>query len=120
MQVQRRPTTKDLDDAQVGYEKKYADARAGALVGFASEGNFPFVGFPHACNLVFVGFALHRNSPFVDFAFVLVFARAVISRICLIFPVHAFSSKSLVHHIQATCILLVLFILTLVSLLLCL
>ena len=45
MQVRRRPT-KDLDDAQVGYEKKYADARAGALVGFASEGNFPFVGFP--------------------------------------------------------------------------
>ena len=79
---------------------------------------FRLLVFPHACNLLFVGFALHRNSPFVDFAFVLVFARAVISQICLIFPVHAFSSKSLVHHIQATCILLVLFILTLVSLLL--
>ena len=45
MQVQRRPTTKDLDDAQVGYENKYDDARAGSLVGFASEGNFTFVGF---------------------------------------------------------------------------
>ena len=47
MQVRRRPT-KDLDDAQVGYERKYDDARAGDLVGFASEGNFPFVGYcPH-------------------------------------------------------------------------
>ena len=45
MQVQRRPTTKDLDDAQVGYEKKYDGARAGSLVGFASECNFLFVGF---------------------------------------------------------------------------
>ena len=45
MQVQRRLTTKDLDDAQIGYEKNYDDARAGSLVGFASEGNYPFIGF---------------------------------------------------------------------------
>ena len=45
MQVQRRPTTKDLDDAQVGYEKKYDDARAGSLVGFAFEDSLQFYWF---------------------------------------------------------------------------
>ena len=118
MQVQRRPTTKDLDDAKLAMRSMMMPELAVWLV-LLPKAIFRLLVFPHACNLVFVGFALHRNSPFVDFAFVLVFARAVISRICLIFPVHAFSPKSLVHHIQATCILLVLFILTLVSLLLC-
>ena len=45
MQVQWRPTTKYLDDAQVGYEKDYDDARAGSSVGFASERDFLLVGF---------------------------------------------------------------------------
>ena len=58
MQVQRRPTTKDLDDARVGYEKKYDDARAGRLVGFASECNFRLLVSAHAGNLIFGGFAI--------------------------------------------------------------
>ena len=44
MQVQRRPTTKDLDDAQIGYEKKYdvpeLAIRTCNCIGFCSSGHF--------------------------------------------------------------------------------
>ena len=50
MQVQRRPTTKDLDDAQVGYEKKYADAQV-----LFPNAIFCLLVFAHAGNLIFGG-----------------------------------------------------------------
>ena len=65
MQVQWRLATKDLDDAQVGYEKKYADARAGSMVGFASERNFRLLVLAHAGNLIFGGFALNVIHSFL-------------------------------------------------------
>ena len=72
MQVQRWLTTKDLDDAQVGYEKKYDDARAGSLIGFASEGNYPLVGlFSHMqlsiCRLCIRSLLILPSKTFCSF-----------------------------------------------------
>ena len=85
---------KDLDDAQIGYEKDYDDARAGGSVGFASEHNFPLVGFCPRRQLDI--WWLRRNSPFLGFVFepfaiLLVFPQVVISQMPLVFTTHEIS-----------------------------
>ena len=68
MQVQRRPTTKDLDDAKLAMRSMMMPVLAVWLVSLP-KAIFRLLVFPHACYLIFVGFALHRNSQFVGFAF---------------------------------------------------
>ena len=58
MQVQRRPTTKDLDDAQIGYEKKYDVPELAIRLVLLPKTTFRLLVFAHAGNLIFGGFAL--------------------------------------------------------------
>ena len=96
MQVQRRLTTKDLDDAQIGYEKKYDVPELAIWLVLLPKTIFRSLVFAQAGNLISDGFTLNIIRGFLisslnSFAILLVSARMVISQMRLIFPTHEVS-----------------------------
>ena len=105
MQAQPRLTTKDLDDAQVGYEKKYADAQV-----LFPNAIFCLLVFSHAGNLIFGGFALNVIRSFLVLSLKMVcnstgFCPKWLFRRCVWYFTHMKFLKSLVYPTHAICIL---------------